>query len=135
MNDLLNWDQYVSDSYLLVFCEQQTVNSLPLFQYINQILNNFFTVYNYIQCPRYNNILYSYNCYNILRCNISGAWVIKYFWKIHYNVNLLLHIICEIHVIVKSTYMWEVSLEFSNQFRETVLKRKENRATRLFVLT
>ena len=68
-------------------------------------------------------------------CDISGTWVIKYFWKIHYNVNLSLHIICEVHVIVKSTYyMWKDSLELSNQFRETVLKRKESRATRLFVL-
>lgn len=68
-------------------------------------------------------------------CDKLGTWVIKYFWKIHYNVNLSLHIICEVNVIVKSTYyMWEVSLEFSNKFTETVLKRKENRATRLFVL-
>lgn len=36
-------------------------------------------------------------------CDISGTWVIKYFWKIHYNVNLSLHIICEVNVIVKIT--------------------------------
>lgn len=50
-----------------------------------------------------------------LECDILGIWVIKYFWKIYYNVNFLLYIICEVYVIVKSIYyMWKDSLELSN---------------------
>lgn len=42
-------------------------------------------------------------------CDISGTWVIKHFWKIHYNVNLSLHIIYEVNVIMKITYyMWKL---------------------------
>lgn len=92
-------------------------------QYTNQILNNFFTVYDYIQGPRYNNILYYYYCYNILRMRHirdlgnktflenslqCQSFITHNLWgKCDYE-NYLLYV--------------EVSLEVSNQFRESVLK-------------
>lgn len=59
--------------------------------YINQILNDFFIVYYYIQHPRYNNICIFTIVLVFSECDKSGTWVIKCFWKIHYNVNLSLH--------------------------------------------